>query len=81
MERFFVSQKNNNSVIVGGVRVLAEFSPTQVIVGVTGARVIINGDKLRIARFDENEICVSGKIAGVETETARSQVKRTAAYT
>ena len=67
MERFFINQKNNNSVVVGGVRTLAEFSPECVIVGVAGARVVITGDKLKIARFDENEICVVGKVLNVET--------------
>ena len=67
MERFFINQKNNNSVIIGGVRVLAEFSPEQVIVGVVGAQIVVVGEKLKIARFDENEICVAGKILNVET--------------
>ena len=67
MERFFINQKNNNEVVVGGVRALTDFSPEQIIVGVTGAKVIIMGDKLKIARFDENEIQVTGKIANVET--------------
>ena len=67
MEKFFINQKNNNSVIIGGVRVLAEFSSTQVTVGVTDARIIITGNKLKITRFDENEICVTGKVLNVET--------------
>ena len=67
MERFFINQQNNNSVVVGGVRVLSEFSPEQVIVRVTGAQVVITGERLKIARFDENEIQVSGKISNVET--------------
>jgi len=67
VERFFINQQNNNSVVVGGVRVLSEFSPEQVIVRVTGAQVVITGERLKIARFDENEIQVSGKISNVET--------------
>jgi hypothetical protein len=67
VERFFINQTNNNSVIVGGVRKLAEFDPTRVVVAVVGGSVTVLGDKLKIARFDENEICISGKIASVET--------------
>ena len=67
MERFCINQKNNQNVIVGGVRVLLEFSHEQVIMGVAGARVQITGEKLKIQRFDENEICVVGKITNVET--------------
>ena len=67
MERFFINQQNNNSVIVGGVRLLLEFSSAQIVVGVIGAQVVITGDKLKIARFDENEICIAGKITNVET--------------
>ena len=67
MERFFINQKNNNSVVVGGVRVLTDFSPEQVIVRVPGAQVVVTGEKLKIARFDENEICVTGKVLNVGT--------------
>ena len=66
MERFFVNQINNNQIIVGGVRKLAEFDRSRVVVLVAGAQVVISGDGLKIARFDENEICVEGKIASVE---------------
>ena len=74
MERFFVNQVNNNSVVVGGVRKLVEFDRSRVAVAVAGAQVVISGDGLKIARFDENEICIEGKIAGVET-TANSKNK------
>ena len=67
MERFFVNQVNNNQVVVGGVRKLTEFDRSRVVVLVAGAQVVINGDGLKIARFDENEICIEGKIVGVET--------------
>jgi len=67
VERFFVSQTNNNSVIVGGVRKLAEFDRSRVVVAVVGGVITVLGDSLKIARFDENEICISGKIASVET--------------
>ena len=75
MERFFINQKNNNNVVVGGVRALLEFSCDQVIVGVSGARVVITGEKLKIARFDENEICVTGRIANVETTNKNSPLR------
>lgn len=67
MERFFVNQTNNNSVTVGGVRKLAEFDRSRVVMAVVGGMITVLGDGLKIARFDENEICISGKIASVET--------------
>jgi len=67
MERFFINQKNNESVIVGGVRALREFCKEQIILSVIGKQVIIHGERLKIARFDENEIHVVGKISQVET--------------
>ena len=67
MEKYFINQKNNENVIVGGVRVLLEFSHEQIVLGVPGTRVVITGDKLKIARFDENEIAVVGKIINVQT--------------
>ena len=67
MQRFFVNQVNNNQIVVGGVRKLSEFDRSRIVLVVPGAQVVISGDALKIARFDENEICVEGKIAGVET--------------
>ena len=74
VERFFVNQFNNNLVVVGGVRKLSEFDRSRVVVAVVGAQVLISGDGLKIARFDENEICVAGKISCVET--APREVRR-----
>ena len=68
MERYFVKQQNNTSVTIGGVRTLTDFSPEQMVVSVSGAKVIVTGEKLRIARFDENEIIISGKIIEVKNE-------------
>ena len=68
MERFFVNQTNSNSVVVGGVRKLAEFDQSRVVVAVAGAQIVISGGELVIARFDENEICIQGKISGVQTD-------------
>jgi hypothetical protein len=68
VERFFINQKNNDGVIIGGVRMLSEFSPLQIIVGVPGANIVVTGEALQIARFDENEINIVGKIANVETQ-------------
>ena len=67
MERFFVNQVNNNSIVVGGVRKLAEFDSSRVVVAVVGGLVTVLGDGLKIVRFDENEICIAGKVASVET--------------
>jgi len=74
VERYFVNQVNNGSVVVGGVRKLAEFDPSRVVILVVGAQIVICGDALKIARFDENEICITGKI--VTIETCASTVRR-----
>ena len=68
-----ITQKNNQSIIVGGVRVLSEFSSEQVSVAVVGATVQVTGQRLKIARFNENEIEVTGKIENVETVQTRSR--------
>ena len=73
MERFFINQSNDTVAIVGGVRMLSEFSPEQVVVAVHGAQVAIKGSNLKIARFDENEIEVLGKIENVETISSRKR--------
>ena len=68
MQAFFVNQKNNTHVVIGGVKVLKDFLPEIVSVGVVGGgQVNVTGQKLKIARFDENEIEIAGKIENVET--------------
>ena len=52
---------------MGGVKKLAEFDRSRVVVAVVGGLITVLGDGLKIARFDENEICIEGKIANVET--------------
>jgi hypothetical protein len=64
---FFVNQENNTHVTIGGVKALKDFMPDLVCVGVAGGQVNVVGQKLKIARFDENEIEVTGKIENVET--------------
>ena len=71
MERFFINQRNNDAVTIGGVRSLTDFSPEQIMVGVGGAFITVAGEKLRIRRFDENEIEITGKVASVITERKR----------
>lgn len=70
VQRFIVNQINSNQIMVGGVKKLAEFDRSRVVVNVAGAQIVISGDGLRIARFDENEIYIEGKIAGVETHAS-----------
>lgn len=71
MEKFFVNQINDNQIVIGGVKKLTEFSSCRVVAAVAGAQVVICGEKLKIARFDENEICIEGKITSVETLSSR----------
>ena len=59
-------------VTIGGVKTLKDFLPEIVSVGVTGGgQVNVTGQKLKIARFDENEIEITGKIENVETIRAK----------
>jgi len=67
VERFFIEQKNNQWVRVGGVRLLSEFTSEQIVVKVRAGSVAITGTKLKIASFNENEIEITGKISNVET--------------
>ena len=73
VDRYFVNQKNNSCVIIGGVRMLTDFSPEQIIVAVNGAQINTVGQNLKIARFDENEIEIIGKIENVETILSRKR--------
>ena len=73
MEHYFVNQKNNETVVIGGVRVLTDFSPEFITVAVNGAVIQTTGQKLKIARFDENEIEIVGKIENVETIPSRKR--------
>jgi sporulation protein YqfC len=73
VEHYLVKQKNADSVTVEGVRLLAEFSDELVVVTVNSARISVGGQKLKIVRFDENEIEITGKIGNVETITSRKR--------
>ena len=67
---FFVNQREDRSVIIGGIRLLAEFSHELVEFKIKGGTVKIEGERLRIERFDMNEVEVVGKINSVTTERA-----------
>lgn len=73
MDGFFVNQQSNTAVCIGGVRVLQDASTEQITVAVRGAVITVMGDKLKIARFDENEIEITGKIENVETMGSRKR--------
>ena len=48
---------------------LKEFTTEIISVSVGGAVVTVSGQKLKIARFDENEIEITGRIESVETSS------------
>jgi len=73
VERYFVTQKNNNNLVIGGVYLLSEFTSELIAATVSGARIVITGQSLQIARFDENEIEITGKIENVETILSRKR--------
>ena len=62
-----MNQTNNSRLLVGGVKLLKDFTAELVVVSVVGGQVQVEGQNLRIARFDENEIEIIGKIENVET--------------
>ena len=68
---FFVTQNGVGAATIGGVRLLKDFSDAQIVVSVTGGSVEITGSNLEIARFDENEIQVTGKIEGITTHRSK----------
>jgi len=67
---FFVHQREDRSVTIGGIRLLSEFSHELVEFKIKGGIVKIEGEHLRIERFDMNEVEVVGKIHSVTTERA-----------
>ena len=73
MERYFINQTNNTAVVIGGIRVLSEFTTDIIVVTVYGAQITVTGTGFKIARFDENEIEVTGKIENVETTISRKR--------
>lgn len=72
MSNYFINQKNNN-VIIGDVKNLTEFSSENVSVNVGGATINVVGQKLVLARFNENEIEIAGKVENVETINTRKR--------
>jgi len=69
-ERYFLTQKNNNALTIGGVRSLTDFTSEMVSVSVIGGTVTVTGMNLKIARFDANEIEITGKIENVENSVS-----------
>jgi len=61
----FIHQEANR-VVIGGVRSLQDFNPDSLTVRVKGGSVTVTGSRLEIARLDEDEMEVRGKIENVE---------------
>ena len=70
MRDFFVHQNQDQSVLVGGVVSLINFAMGNIVVRVKGGLIEVNGKNLIIKRFDENEMTIVGKIAGVLTNVS-----------
>ena len=68
-EQFFIRQDGTRKILIGGVRTLGEFTHEAVSISCLGGAVRVLGQKLKIARFDENEIEISGKIESLETRS------------
>ena len=67
MKDFFIHQRQNREVVIGGVRMLAEFMTEIVTVSVSGATIVVEGKNLEIGYFNVNEICICGTIESVHT--------------
>ncbi len=71
MKDFFVHQKQDYEVVIGGVVSLMDFAVDKIVVRVKNGLIEVVGKNLVIGRFDENEITIVGKINGVLTNVAR----------
>jgi len=74
VEKYFIRQTNNTDVVIGGVSALRDFSNTMISVATRAGMVTVHGQKLRIGRFDENEIEINGRIENVETSSTKRSV-------
>jgi hypothetical protein len=64
---WIITQYDNKKIVVGGVKLLVDFLPDEILIRVGGGIITICGEHLVIERFDENEIIIVGKIIGVNT--------------
>ncbi len=71
MKDFFVHQKQDYEVVIGGVVSLMDFAVDKIVVRVKNGLIEVVGKNLVIGRFDENEITIVGKINGVLTNVTR----------
>ena len=67
-EDFFINQKGRKEVVIGGVRLLLDFSKEEIVVRIRNGTIRVVGEKLFIERFDVNEIIIHGKISAIHYE-------------
>ena len=72
MKDFFIHQKQDKEVVVGGVKMLLDFLPDEVVLSVPTAQITIQGQNLEIGYFSIDEICICGTIQGVITSKTKS---------
>jgi len=68
---FFINQKGSKGAIIGGVKLLTDFSPDELVLKSNKAIITLSGDHLEIVAFSENEIEISGKITNIAVEYKR----------
>ena len=68
---FFINQKGSKGATIGGVRLLTDFSPDELVLKSNGAIMTFCGDHLEIVAFSENEIEIKGKITSYSIEYKR----------
>lgn len=56
----------NSGGLFEGVKSIASFSPSEIVLCVKCGALVIAGENLRIKKYGEKEIVVSGVIRGVE---------------
>ena len=78
MKDFFIHQKQDKEVVVGGVRMLLDFLPDEVTISVPSAQIVIQGQNLEIGYFNIDEICICGTIQSVLTSRTSSKRRGTA---
>ena len=69
--KFTIQQTGIEKIVIGGIRGLLDFSDEEAVVGVRNGTIRVVGDRLEIAYFNQDEICLVGRIKEVHTEVSR----------
>jgi len=73
---FFLKQTGFQTLVVGGVRFLDDFSDVAIALRATGANILIEGTNLEICYFCVNEIQIKGHVERISFEKKSGFLKR-----